>query len=135
MNKIYTFDENIISDLYKDAYGFRPDASFWSAWAAFNGDQKQALWDDLCDTADRAIERDRLEQERCAEDFIRTVGTLRAAGAKDFDMAVRWLHEAHDTNGDEDYLEYVLNIPYGYIDKTRRLNQQAEELNTPTFML
>jgi hypothetical protein len=135
MTTNYTFDENIISDLYKDAYGFRPKGNFWSAWAAFNGDQKQALWDDLCDTAERAAERERLEQERCADEFIRTVGTLRAAGAKDFDMAVRWLNEAHDTNGDEEYLEFLLNIPYGYIKKTRILNQESEELNIPTFMV
>ena len=134
MTTNYTFDENVISDLYKDAYGFRPKGNFWSAWAAFNGDQKQALWDDLCDTAERVAEEERLAQERCSEEFNSTIVSLLQAGAKDFDMAVRWLNEAHDTNGDESFLEYLLNIPYGYIAKTRRLNQQAEELNIPTWM-
>ena len=135
MTTNYTFDENIVSDLYKEAYGFRPNASFWSAWAAFNGDQKQALWDDLCDTSERAAERERLEQERCSEEFNNTIVSLLQAGAKDFDMAVRWLNEAHDTNGDEEYLEFLLNIPFGYIKKTRLLNQKSEELNIPTFMV
>ena len=44
---MYTFDENLISDLHKDAYGFRPDMSFWATFAAFNPDQKQALWDSM----------------------------------------------------------------------------------------
>jgi len=40
---VISYDENVISDLHKDAYGFRPDGSFWGMWAAFNPTPKQAL--------------------------------------------------------------------------------------------
>jgi hypothetical protein len=52
----YTFDENLISDLHKDAYGFRPDVSFWATFAAFNPDQKQALWDSMIAILNRVEE-------------------------------------------------------------------------------
>jgi hypothetical protein len=35
-------------------------------------------------------------------------------GAKDMDMAMRWIHEAEDTNGDSDYLAWTLGLPYRY---------------------
>lgn len=41
----YTFDERSVSDLHKDAYGFRPGESFWTEWQASDMDGKQALWD------------------------------------------------------------------------------------------
>jgi len=119
MSNVYTFDDDTVSDLHKDAYGFRPKRNFWSAWAAFNGDQKQAVWDDLCDTAERAMEYQRAREARAVENFEQTVASLMATGARDAGMAMRWLHEAHDTNGDDGYLEYCLGLPYGYIARSR----------------
>ena len=55
---MFTFDENLISDLHKDAYGFRPDQSFWTTFAAFNPDQKQALWDNMIAILNRNIDED-----------------------------------------------------------------------------
>jgi hypothetical protein len=40
MEKQYTYDERIVSDLYKEAYGSRPRADFWAKWdkgTALNG--------------------------------------------------------------------------------------------------
>lgn len=122
MSTTYTFDEDTVSDLHKDAYGFRPKGNFWSAWAAFNGDQKQALWDSMCETFERNQELEAECRDAAAVYFDRMVATLRDAGASDFNMAMRWIHEAHDTNGDDEYLEFRLNLPFGYIAKSRSLN-------------
>lgn len=115
----YTFDEDLISDLHKDAYGFRPSQSFWSIFAASNGDQKQAIWDDLCDALEATVARERQEQARAVERFEHLIADLIRCGAKDFEMALRWLHEAHDTNGDNEYLEFMLGLPYKHIVKSR----------------
>ena len=45
----YTFDELSVSDLHKDAYGFRPSESFWREWQASDNDGKQELWDSMID--------------------------------------------------------------------------------------
>ena len=54
------FDANTLSDLHKDAYGFRPRSEeFWNAWDSADDDGKQRIWDDLLDAADRAAETER----------------------------------------------------------------------------
>jgi hypothetical protein len=45
----YTFDENILSDLHKDAYGFRPSGDFFREWDLLDNDGKQDLWEQLID--------------------------------------------------------------------------------------
>ena len=121
----YTFCEDTISDLHKDAYGFRPSQSFWSTFAAANADQKQAIWDDLCDTLKDTIAREKEEERLAIIDFDRRVKELIEMGAKDYTMALKWLHEAYDTNGDNDYLEYMLGLPYGYLVKARIAAEEA----------
>jgi len=51
----YTFDENIVSDLYKDAYGHRPGEYFWADWDACNDDAKQHLWDRLVEYLEHCL--------------------------------------------------------------------------------
>ena len=124
----YTFDEDTVSDLHKDAYGFRPRANFWSAWAAFNGDQKQALWDSMCETLERNLELDR-ESERLAEhDFQCRIAGLQHLGARNFEMALRWLHDAYDSRGDDEYLEFRLGLRFGYIQEARTSAAIADQL-------
>ncbi len=115
----YTFDENIVSDLHKDAYGFRPSESFWEYWTASDDDRKQRIWDELLDALEREMEYQRQREAEAVYDFNVHLRNLLDAGASDFEMALRWMHEAHDTNGDDEYLEYHLGLPYGYIRWTQ----------------
>ena len=116
MEKQYTFDENIVSDLYKEAYGLRPREYFWSEWEEATNDRKQAIWDDLLDTADREAERERemqIEAEHDVEDRIRFImSTIAGCTRED---AIRHLHDAYDTHGDTEYLEFNLGVRYGYL--------------------
>lgn len=52
----YTFDERSVSDLHKDAFGFRPGEYWWREWQAASMDEKQQLWDDLIAALDNANE-------------------------------------------------------------------------------
>lgn len=119
MTKTYTFDLDLFSDLHKDAYGFRPSQSYWAVLAAADGDQKQAMWDDLLEALEATVARERQEEQRAVERFERRLAELYNVGAKDFEMAIRWLHESYDTDGDNEYLEYRLGLPYGYLVKAR----------------
>lgn len=119
MTKTYTFDVTLVSDLHKDAYGFRPSQSFWGFFAAANADQKQAVWDDLLKALEATVARERANEARAIERFERLVFELFNTGAKSFDMAIAWLHQAHDTDGDDDYLEFKLGLPFGYIARAR----------------
>ena len=95
MEKQYTFDENILSDLYKDTFGTRPGEFFWSEWDAADNDRKQAMWDAMVDELGREIERERQEQLN-VEKHLETVvipniqSYLNGCTRED---AIRHLHE------------------------------------------
>ena len=59
----YTFDDSLISDLHKDAYGMRPTQTFWTLWETMTPSQKQNEWDHLLEMAreedERQAKRDR----------------------------------------------------------------------------
>jgi hypothetical protein len=49
-NMSYTYEDNIISDLHKNAYGFRPSQRFFDDWAEYTPTEKQEVWDSLVST-------------------------------------------------------------------------------------
>jgi hypothetical protein len=111
----YTFDENIVSDLHKDAYGFRPCQNWWADWGSMNNVGKQQEWDSMIDAMERR-EASRKEAERASiVVFEHNVTTTIANGAKDRATAIRWLMDASTANGDVEFFEYLMGIPYGYV--------------------
>jgi hypothetical protein len=56
-------------------------------------------------------------EAKAVEAFERRVAELLNTGARDSEMAMRWIHEAEDTNGDDDYLAWTLGLPYQYFRK------------------
>jgi len=105
--------QEIYSDMHKDAYGFRPrfDYSTWTL-EQFNAE---------FELMGRIIEDDnKVKQEnqaQAAHDFEMRVLSLLQTGAKDRAMALRWIHEAEGSNGDEEYLCFLLGVSYGYFKK------------------
>ena len=116
MEKQYSFDENVVSDLYKDAYGSRPREGFWDNWDNASADQKQAIWDDLLEAADAENEREELMRQEAIVDLENRIRFMQSTivGATREDC-IRYLHDVYKTNGDVEYLEFNLGVPYGYI--------------------
>ena len=101
-------------DMYKDAYGIRPrhiDTSGWSDKALV------IEMDYLAEVIQREEEAREIRQNKAIAEVERIILDLRRCGARDRLMAIRWLHEAHFTNGDAEYLAYCLDVPYGYFRK------------------
>ena len=117
MNKReYTFDENIVSDLHKDAYGSRPGERFWAEWSLTDNDGKQRMWDALLDDLGRAIENEREYQQQAIAEFESWVAqTMSIVFNSTREDCIRMMHDAHDTRGDVEYLEHCLGVPYGYL--------------------
>lgn len=109
----YTFDENIVSDLHKDAYGYRPREGWWNMWAAFNADQKQSLWDEMCDDMEESIREQERYHEECLARFEKRIADAKELGASDDVTAVRWILEGDDiVDWDTDYISYRLGLSY-----------------------
>lgn len=87
----YTFDENIVSDLHKDAYGFRPSSYFWDSWKRSNSDEKQRIWDGLLADLDAEIERDRNAKLQAISEFEGMVENNLQHGARSREDAIRWI--------------------------------------------
>ena len=104
-------------DMYKDAYGVRPrgiDTSTWieldfEAEFVYLGKAIEANYKDQLASEAKAIER-----------FEAQVTSFIESGAKTRETAIRWFHEAEGSNGDDEYLCFLLGLPYRYfvVDKT-----------------
>jgi len=116
MEKQYTYDERIVSDLYKEAYGSRPRADFWAKWQNGTADEKQMVWDFLIAEAESGADRERQDQLDAEAAFERHVErTTRLVAGSTREDAIRYMHDSFDTNGDVEYLEYILGVRYGYL--------------------
>jgi hypothetical protein len=98
-------------DAYKEAHGFRPRHIDTTTLTV------EELKSDIARLASiiKDNERVRIEDEaRAVVRFEARIASIIQLGAKDRAMALRWIHEAEDTNGDDEYLCYTVGIPYGY---------------------
>lgn len=102
-------------DMYKDAYGVRPRGVDTSTWTL---EQFDAEFEGL----GVAIEQEDIARKAAEtvvqHDFEMRVLSLLQTGAKNRAMALRWIHEAEGSNGDDEYLCFLLGLPYSYFKKT-----------------
>jgi hypothetical protein len=101
-------------DMHKDAYGVRPRCIDTSAWTIEDFEAEFVILGQAI--AESEIERKNSE-EKATVVFEQRVQSLIQLGAKDRATAMRWIHEAEDTNGDDEYLAWSLSLPYGYFRK------------------
>lgn len=118
MNAQYTFDENLVSDLHKDAYGFRPSGSFWLSWKEASDLRRQEIWDDLLVDLDHACaEHDRATSIACVDLEQRILALLDANQGSTRADAIQCLLKEYDCGDWVEHLEYELGVPYGYLTK------------------
>ena len=98
-------------DMYKDAYGSRPRGIDTTTWTESDFERE------FVQLSVTIAEEERVRkeaEEKASHDFeMRMLGLLQT-GAKDREMALRWIHEAEGSNGDDEYLCYLLGLPYRY---------------------
>jgi len=106
---------SIFWDLYKEAYGVRPRGTDTSNW---NEDMFNKEFENLTRVIDREAVLRKQSQNKAEVDFEMRVQSIMSCGAKDRSMALRWIHEAEGTNGDDEFLCWTVGLPYGYFRKT-----------------
>lgn len=117
METKYTYCSDSISDLHKDAYGFRPGVGFWERWESATDDERQAEWDWLLQVLDRVLEEEAAASKAAVERFEQHVTNTICMGARDRETALRWIMDASNANGDWEYLCYDFGLPFGYFKK------------------
>ncbi len=98
-------------DMYKDAYGVRQRGIDTSSWTEADFEAEFVSLSKVIEAENKA----RVEsEEKAAHDFEMRMLSLLQTGAKDRDMAMRWIHEAEGSGGDDEYLCFLLGLPYRY---------------------
>lgn len=114
---MYTFDGNIVSDLHKDAYGFRPREYFWAEWNNSSDADKQHIWDRLIQDLQLAMEAEADEQAAAINAFELEIASALDLGAPSREDAIRWIVQAMDLDDIDlmyggSYICYSKGLPY-----------------------
>ena len=126
---MYTFDDNIISDLHKDARGFRPSEYFWEEWTQSPDNVKQQIWDALCVEMEQSMAEQKAAEAAALVEFRKTVAAQMALCNVTWTKAVDYLADAEDCDieYDQDFDYFLWNQGIGYEDRAniRKLYQEA----------
>lgn len=100
-------------DMYKDAYGIRPRGIDTSTWTEQDFEREFQILDEEILRGEKAR---RADEAQAVVKFSKRIEQVIQAGAGDRETALRWIHEADGSNGDNDFLCYINHLPYGYLD-------------------
>jgi hypothetical protein len=103
-------------DMYKDAYGVRPRGIDTTAWTE---ERFTAEFEVLSQMIAEQEAQRKIAEHKAAHAFEQRVQSIMSCGAQDRAMALRWIHEAEGSNGDDEFLCYLVGLPYRYfaVDK------------------
>lgn len=130
----YTFDENIVSDLHKDARGFRPREYFWAEWNNSNDFDRQAIWDGLCRELSETMDRERQAEARAALALTERLEQMYELGATSEVQALQWIMEAeefddYDIQYGPSYFCYHFGLSYSAVNEFRIQEAMNEMLS------
>lgn len=101
-------------DMYKDAYGVRPRGVDTSDWTLERFDAEFKVLGALIEREECAR---KVDEAANAIEFEKRIASLIASGASNRETALRWVHEAEGSDGDDEYLCFLLGLSYGYFRK------------------
>lgn len=120
----YTFDENIVSDLHKDARGYRPGQGWWDHWSYADDELKQCIWDSLCVELDESIAREKQIEQEAVADFEQEVQQYINLGAGDRTTALRWMTQNEEFYNEQCVEHWVWNKGILFTDVGKALVKQ-----------
>ena len=129
----FTFDDTIFSDLCKDVYGTRAPARSGHLSHFYNEtpENKQKIWDDLCDQLDDVMAEEAAREKEAIAIFETRVQDTIEIGAGNRETALRWILEGefgkdlgHWTM-QPGYACYTFGIPYSYENEFEPIVREA----------
>jgi hypothetical protein len=101
-------------DMYKDAYGVRPRGIDTTDWSLEQFEKEFEFLGKVIEQEE--IARKAAEAEAIVK-FEQHVTNTICMGARDRETALRWIFEASQADGDEEYFCFLNGLPYGYFRK------------------
>ena len=124
---MYTFSNDIISDLHKDARGYRPLQAFFDMWNESSDDTKQEVWDMLVEEMElNQKEEARIEAENLVK-FRKLIRSVMDTASCNWKVALRYLIDAEnlDINFELDYFLWDQGLGFADRNKISRLYKEA----------
>jgi hypothetical protein len=126
----YDFDDNIFSDLHKDAYGFRPRGhEYYEALPA----RKQEIWVKVCEDLEAALAEEARMEEEALADFKAQITKVIEAGAGNRINALRWMTSTETFYHSQDVEHWVYNQGILFTDYGRELVKELESIVEYSF--
>jgi hypothetical protein len=101
-------------DMHKDAYGVRPRGIDTSSWTEEDFSKE---FEHLAALIEENYVREQQQQAESSVKFEQRILDLIVSGARDRETAIRWVHQAEGSDGDDEYLCFLVGLPYGYFRK------------------
>lgn len=107
--QMFTYCDDTISDLHKDARGFRPSEYFWEEWTQSPQEAKQRIWNNLIEElAYNQKEEERIEAANLAKFREQVAATMKFCDCN-WKKAVEFLADAEGEDIDnEQAFDYFL---------------------------
>lgn len=118
---MFTYSDDIISDLHKDARGFRPSEYFWEEWTQSPADIKQKIWDKLIEEMEyNQKEEARIEAANLVEFRKQVAATMKFCDCN-WKKAVTFLADAEgdDVDCDQDFDYFLWKQGIGFNDRAK----------------
>ena len=123
----YTFSNDIISDLHKDARGYRPRGPFMEMWNELSDADKQDVWDMLIqEMKDNQEEEARIEADNLVK-FRKLIRSVMDTASCNWKVALRYLVDAEnlDINFELDYFLWDQGLGFNDRNKISKLFKEG----------
>ena len=127
---MYTFDDNIVSDLHKDARGFRPCEYFWEEWTQSPDNVKQIIWDKLVVEMEESMAQQKADEARALVEFRKIIAAQMELCNVSWTRALEYLADAEDMSieHEQDFDYFLWNQGIGYEDRIKIRKLYKEEV-------
>lgn len=82
---------DIISDLHKDARGYRPSQYFWEGWKELSDEGQKEIFDMLSEELEIREQDEREMEQRAIKTFEARIADVIKLGAGNRQTALRWI--------------------------------------------
>jgi len=123
----FTYSDDIISDLHKDARGYRPREAFMEMWNESTPETKQDVWDMLCEEMEISMKEQEAAEATALVKFRKILRSVMDVASCNWKVALRYLVDAEnlDVNLELDYFLWNHGIGFNDRNKIAKLYKEA----------
>jgi len=123
----FTYSDDIISDLHKDARGYRPREAFMEMWNESTPETKQDVWDMLCEEMEISMKEQEAAEATALVKFRKILRSVMDVASCNWKVALRYLVDAEnlDVNFELDYFLWNHGIGFNDRNKIAKLYKEA----------